>query len=56
MPPVSRQPPLVAKNLRCPACHRVTVIQRNKGHNRATGHIKTMWCWYCQRDQPFREE
>ena len=42
--------------LRCPECGEVMFVPRRRGKWRKVGHIKTMWCPYCERMVDFVEE
>lgn len=36
--------------LRCPECVKISQIIGETGRKRKVGHIKTMTCFYCQKD------
>lgn len=39
----------------CPECGKTFPIMRNHGRQRERGHIKDIWCPYCQQTQKFLE-
>lgn len=41
--------------LRCSNCGKTVMIPRQFGRKRAKGHIKDMWCPYCETESKFVE-
>ena len=42
--------------MECRACKGKTPIQRKRGRGRKRGHVKTMWCPWCERVTPHIEK
>ena len=47
----SRKPPQV-RQFQCPSCGRFVPATKIKSRT-AIGHIKTMYCFFCQEEQDF---
>ncbi len=41
---------------RCPDCDNEMFVSRRKGKQRENGHIKDIWCPYCDKVQKMVEE
>ena len=39
----------------CPECGKSIPLMRNHGNHRKKGHIKDLYCPYCNKDQKFKE-
>lgn len=42
-------------NCICPDCGNIFPIPRKKYRQRERGHIKTLWCPFCKREQDMQE-
>ena len=40
----------------CPTCGKQMYVPRKHDDKRKIGHVKTMWCPYCQKKQNFIEK
>ena len=43
-------------NLKCPECGKYVIIRRKIGRRKTNGHVKHMYCPYCQKIVPFVED
>lgn len=45
----------IISHLKCTKCHNEISIPRKRGKLRQNGHIKHMYCPFCQEETPFEE-
>lgn len=53
MPKTSRK--TVEKHLKCTKCGNIQSIRRILGRNKASNHIKHLWCYICKGILPHEE-